>query len=145
MKRVSLGFLFAFLWSSVVLAQPLPTSSTVLRITPSRCPTGVVPVVNANGVAGAPLALTTVTNILVGRASRQTYALLSDADLCVEYGGVTNNGPLTNPVGGGASTCTAGFLIKGNTLVWEDVFPSNRIDGACATGTCHVYTVECTP
>jgi hypothetical protein len=126
-----------------VWATPLPTSNDVQRVTPSRCPIDTIPVVNSQGTSGAAVQITTHAIVVQGKPTRQIYGVISDADFCGEYGSANNAAPTTEPVGG--SPCSAGILYKANIFYWQDVFPTNRFDGACASGTCNVYSVECVP
>jgi hypothetical protein len=124
-------------------AAPYPVNPNVQLISPARCPVGVVPVVNSQGTGGAPLAVTTHAEVIPGNATRQAYSFLSDGDFCAEYGDQLNNAPTTEPVG--ASPCTAGTYYVSGVLYVEYVYPTDRMDAACVSGTCHIYTVECNP
>jgi hypothetical protein len=134
-------------WVGTALGAPLPISNDVQRISPARCPVNTIPIVNAqgaNGAGGPPVAVTSHAEIIAGLGSRQSYSFLSDADFCGNYGGVTSNSaPATEPIGG--APCVDGFLFKANTLYAEFVFPGNRLDAACVSGTCNINTMECDP
>jgi hypothetical protein len=143
----SLFCLMFLLLPSVAFAIGYPVSSDVQRITPARCPIDDIPVINshgAGGAGGAPIAVTTTAKVLSGLPNRQSYSFISDGDFCAEYGGSTaDSAPTTEPVA--AIPCTDGFLYKANILYAEYVFPGNRMDAACVSGTCNIYTVECNP
>jgi hypothetical protein len=134
-------------WGGVAVGgTPLPTTNEVQRVTPSRCPVGTTPVVNAQGAgADAPMIVTTAVKMVKGNGTRQIYTFISDADFCLEYGTVADGAPAQAPTGGGANLCANGAYYPAKVLFWEDVFPANRADVACATGTCHISTVECNP
>jgi hypothetical protein len=145
MKIFLIGLVMVLI-PSAVFALAYPLSQDVQRISPERCPLDVTPITNlqgASGNGGPPVAVSTHAEVISGLGTRQSYTFISDGDFCANYGSTLNGAPATEPVG--AAPCTDGVLFKANTLYVEYVFPGNRMDAACVTGTCNISTTECDP
>jgi hypothetical protein len=90
------------------------------------------PTVNAQGIAGACVAVTTASAVAVvaGDATRLRWSIYNNSSCQAhcEYGSIANAAPATTP------SASAGMPIPGFSTASESVNPQNRLD--CIADSC---------